>query len=211
MEEELAPNNVYGNHVLSTISRIKRNAKNGSRVVILLLSNDQIRRLFHENKNLPLEHQIRNGEVQWIAIEGREVFPDFTDHSLGVLTISQQLMVSTAFKQYYTGLSIRNNTRNPWFNEYWQVLHNCAGSQCLNPSVGGSVPSDVAIDRDTSQTINAMFALANALELTRRTLCPHIAEGLCPEFRRHTKLSKVVYDMAKSSSFLGKFRFNHLV
>ena len=203
MAEELAPDNAYGNHVIATINRIKRNAKSGSRVVILLLTNEQIRRLFQENKNLPPEHQIRNGEVQWISIEGREVFPDFTETSLCVITIGQQLMVSIAFKQYFTGLSIRNNSRNPWFHEYWEVLHNCIGSQCLNPSVSGSVPSDVAIDRDTSQTINAMFALANALELTRRTLCPGVEEGLCPEFQRHTKLSKIVYEMAKILSFLG--------
>ena len=43
MEEELAPNNAYGNHVIATINRIKRNAKGGSRVVILLLTNEQIR------------------------------------------------------------------------------------------------------------------------------------------------------------------------
>ena len=206
MEEEMSSNGIYGNNIISTINAIKRNAKNGSKVVILLLSNEQIRRLFHENRNLPPEEQIKIGDIQWISIEGKEVFPDFTDQSLGVLTISQQTQTPPVFKSYFTSLGIRNNTRNPWFHEYWEVLFNCRGNQCLNPVISNHIPTDVAIDRDTSQTINAMFALANALELTRRALCPQSPEGLCPEFRRHTKLSKVVYDMAKSSSFLGIYQ-----
>ena len=201
MEEEIGSN---GNSYISTINRIKRNAKNGSKVVVLLLSNEQIRRLFQENKNLPQEQQLKIGDIQWISIEGKEVFPDFTEQSLGVITIGQQLQISPEFKTYFTRLGLRNNTRNPWFHEYWEALFNCRGNQCLSPAIGSHIPMDVAIDRDTSQTINAMFALANALELTRRALCPQTPQGLCPDFRRHTKLSKIVYDMAKSSSFLGK-------
>ncbi|XP_054155326.1 metabotropic glutamate receptor 2-like [Oppia nitens] len=213
LEEEIGlSSDGYGatGHLGSTISRIKRNAKNGAKVVILLMNNDQIRRLFHENKNLPSDQQIRVGDIQWISIEGREVFPDYTDESLGVLTITSQIQPSTAFRSYFTNLSLINNTRNPWFNEFWEILFNCRGDQCLNHGVSQQMPPDIAIDRDTSLTINSLFALANALEMTRRTLCPKTPRGLCPEFRRHPKLSRIVYDMAKSSTFLA-FDNRHMI
>jgi hypothetical protein len=203
MEEEIGINTIYGNQMISIISRIKRNIKSGSKVVILLLSSEQIRKLFQENKNLPFEHQIRIGEILWISIDGREVFPDFAEQTLGVLTISQQFQPMSAFKSYFTSLSLRNNTRNPWYQQYWEALFNCRGVSCLNVPNSGQIPANVTIDKDTSLTINSLFALANGLELTRRNLCPKTPRGLCTEFARHMKLSKIVYDLTKRSPFLG--------
>lgn len=83
MEEEITINSSYNNEMVSILSRIKRSAKSGAKVVILLVSPQQIRKLFQESNKLSADQQIKIGDILWIAIDARDVFPDFPEQSLG--------------------------------------------------------------------------------------------------------------------------------
>ena len=186
------------NNMILLINKLKAKSKIGAKVVVLLLKHEQIKKLLQAGKKLNYDlgpgSGIRSGEFLWITIESKEVFHEFPEESLGALTIQQQVQTMSAFRNYFFNLNSRNNTRNPWFS---QIEH-----KMFVPN-GNPISNGIVIDKETTLTINSMFAFANGLEIIRRKLCLEWRRGLCPAMKSHPKLSQLIYDVMRKSAFYG--------
>ena len=94
------------------------------------------------------------------------------------------------FRKYFLKLNpqVMNHTRYPWFDEFWQQKLNCrlkdaakplnVSKECLKGEV---LPENLEIV-PVRVVINAVFAMAYALDNMHRSLCPK-SHGLCPNMR----------------------------
>ena len=110
------------------------------------------------------------------------------DVANGALTIELQTMDDqlTPFYDYFSTLSPLNNSRNPWFKEYWEKHFNCKLDN-TNSSIHDSEhkcnvtlgPSPLArFDAKVPFVIDAVFTLAHALDEMHRNVCRR-EPGLC--------------------------------
>ena len=136
--------------------------------------------------------------ITWIGSDswGGRVPPRYNKIARGSLSTIPQVRSSEDFDEYFLSLHpSRNNTRNPWFNEYWEQIFNC--------SLGGQN----SIDRDSCNldnqiqlrengyhqtsflplVIDAVNAFAHALHNMQKDKCPG-SEGLCSKILAETRL-----------------------
>ena len=78
-----------------------------------------------------------------------------------------------------------NNTRNPWFNEYWEEIFNCSlgGQNNLDRDSCDLENQMQSIESRNFQNyiiIDAVYAFAHALHRMQQDYCPH-GKGLCRE------------------------------
>ncbi|RWS08194.1 uncharacterized protein B4U79_04450, partial [Dinothrombium tinctorium] len=202
LEEKIMPQSNI-NFMTSVVNRLQKKAKLGSHVVILFLNENQIAYLLDAVKKIQNDNQSSYGEFVWLAIDGKDAFHTYPRTSLGALSISPPLSSVPNFRNYFTHLQLRNNSRNPWFGEYWQKIHNCKGITCYENIDPTNIEKSIINDRETLAVINSVFAIAHGMELARRALCPQATKGLCLEMKEHPKLGDVVFDYVKRSVFLG--------
>ena len=150
-----------------------------------------------------LQKQVDDAEfakrnITWIGSDswGGRVPPRYNKIARGSLSTIPQVRSSEDFDEYFLSLHpSRNNTRNPWFNEYWEQIFNC--------SLGGQN----SIDRDSCNldnqiqsrengyhqtsflplVIDAVNAFAHALHNMQKDKCPG-SEGLCSKILAETRL-----------------------
>ena len=90
------------------------------------------------------------------------------------------------FDEYYMSLHPKeNNTRNPWFNEYWEEIFNCSlgGQNNLDRDSCDLENQMQSIESRNFQNyiiIDAVYAFAHALHRMQQDYCPH-GKGLCRE------------------------------
>ena len=136
--------------------------------------------------------------ITWIGSDswGGRVPPRYNKIARGSLSTIPQVRSSEDFDEYFLSLHpSRNNTRNPWFNEYWEQIFNC--------SLGGQN----SVDRDSCNldnqiqsrengyhqtsflplVIDAVNAFAHALHNMQKDKCPG-SEGLCSKILAETRL-----------------------
>ena len=136
-----------------------------------------------------------NNRFTWVASNswGRRV--DVTNENEkageGAITVDFVGEEVKNFRNYFTNLKPQNmnHTIYPWFQEFWQaklqcrlpnahnkldiLKKNCSGNETLDKELE-IVPVRVVI--------NALFAIAHALENMRKSLCRE-SFGMCPELR----------------------------
>ena len=102
------------------------------------------------------------------------------------------------FRTYYFGLNPYNNTRNPWFREFWEEKFNCSfrdsprllrrERECP-PShdikVFNKLEADFEPDPKLIQVVNAIHTVARGLHALYILKCAayNHTKGLCPEMR----------------------------
>lgn len=71
-----------------------------------------------------LQHVGRSniGDFVWIAYDSLEPFQMFPDQAASALVLKPRSGDIPAFGDYFTSLDVKNNTRNPWFREYWEQV-----------------------------------------------------------------------------------------
>ncbi|CAH1782650.1 unnamed protein product, partial [Owenia fusiformis] len=185
-----------------------------AKVVVLFVNEDNARRLLsaygRTNKTSPF---------YWLASDswGAKIHP-IKDQELaaeGALTILPKRKVLAGFDEYFLSRTRENNERNPWFDEYWQMNFNCT----LDPTV-----EDKAIctgNEDTPEevyhqegvvpfVINAVKAIAYALNNLYHDKCDDIAVSACPELNPVDGVQLLSY--IRNVSFIGSagrvVRFN---
>ena len=104
----------------------------------------------------------------------------------GLLSTVPKVHRSANFDEYFLTLNPRNNTANPWFNEYWEEIFNCSlggqtGVQDCDvdkqiPSRAGGYHQSIFV----SPTIDAVYAFAHAIHNMQQDHCPS-GRGLCPD------------------------------
>ncbi|XP_063626994.1 metabotropic glutamate receptor 1-like [Cydia splendana] len=101
----------------------------------------------------------------------------------GALTLRIRSPYLAGFDTHYHNLHPRNNTRNPWFQEFWEQKFNC--SLAANPPVGVQACTGTeSLARGYSQepklalVVRGVYALAHALHAMRAARCG-ARPGLC--------------------------------
>lgn len=99
--------------------------------------------------------------------------------ALGSLALRVHVLPDMDFEQYYTTLNPVNNTRNPWFREFWQTWFNCslctAGS-CENPTRPKCTGNETLREKHSQDPMvsgvkSALYMVAYALDDMLRDYC----------------------------------------
>ena len=121
--------------------------------------------------------------ITWIGSDswGDIVPPRYYKIAHGLLSMIPQVRLSEKFDEHFLSLHpSKNNTRNPWFNEYWEEIFNCSlggrndvedcnlDSQLLSRDKAGVQDGFVPF------VIDAVYAFAHALHNMQKD-----NEGLC--------------------------------
>ncbi|XP_069091252.1 metabotropic glutamate receptor 1 [Pleurodeles waltl] len=130
------------------------------------------------------------GEFLLIGSDGwadrDEVIEGYEAEANGGITIKLQSEEVMSFDEYFLGLRLDTNTRNPWFKEFWQHRFQCRipGHPQENRNVkkickgNESLEENYVQDSKMGFVINAIYAMAHGLHNMHLALCPgHI--GLC--------------------------------
>ena len=125
-----------------------------------------------------------------MPLNGNLFISGYEDIADGIFTLGLQQGSIPSFEKYFRALRYNNYTRNnkQWISEYWQETH-----QCKLPGLGRPVNftknctgnEDNSIYKDFAPVqvvINAINAIANALDSLQKHLCPNIT-GICSEMR----------------------------
>ncbi|XP_071113517.1 metabotropic glutamate receptor 1-like [Haliotis cracherodii] len=93
------------------------------------------------------------------------------------------------FDDHYGKLKHDNNTRNPWFEEFWQERFNCylpgddSDSRNSTPCTGSETLEGSEQDSKLGFVVTAVYTLAHALDRMHTAICGREARGLCPEMK----------------------------
>ncbi|KFM58685.1 Metabotropic glutamate receptor 3, partial [Stegodyphus mimosarum] len=142
------------------------------------------------------------GDFVWVTFENVDAFHQYPLVSLGSLMMQPSQASVFPFTQYLSSLSPRNNSRNPWFREYWQQVFKCRGAMCdeTHPNL-----AEMALVQDSSisKVINSVLSIGVGLEALRQHLCPGIDHGLCSAMSDGQQIRDLLFNLTRDSSFTG--------
>ena len=106
----------------------------------------------------------------WIASDGwvrsTRLLEMFTETIAGCYAFGPFANTVKEFDRYYSQLTVRNNQRNPWMEDFFAEIAGCALDKCSNESrntkLADAIPS-YEQDPLTSLGIDAVFAFGQAL------------------------------------------------
>lgn len=143
--------------------------KSNAKVVILFTRSEDARELLvaANRMNVTFTWVASDGwGAQESVVRGSEAVAD------GAFTIELASYQIPHFNQYFTALHPYNNTRNPWFREFWENQFQCS----LHDLVCGKYSlHDIPFQPESKImfVINAVYAMATALHNMRQALCPN--------------------------------------
>lgn len=136
-------------------------------VVVLFLRVEDARNLLLTAKRLNVKHFI------WVASDGWGTQQVPVEQSAGIaegaLTIELNSPILSGFDDYFKALNPLDNSRNPWFMEYWESIHECIFEQNAYNATNSTV---FCIGNETTQMTqeskihfvsDAVYAMATAL------------------------------------------------
>ncbi|XP_054745960.1 metabotropic glutamate receptor-like [Anastrepha obliqua] len=104
------------------ISKLQK--KPSARGVVLFTRAEDARRILLAAKRANLTHPFH-----WIASDGwgkqQKLLDGLEDIAEGAITVELQSEIIEDFDRYMMQLTPQTNTRNPWFEEYWEYTFNC--------------------------------------------------------------------------------------
>nr|DBA26855.1 TPA: hypothetical protein GDO54_011061 [Pyxicephalus adspersus] len=150
------------------------------------------------------------GEFLLIGSDGwadrDEVIDGYEVEASGGITMKLRSPEVKSFDEYFLTLRLDNNSRNPWFSEFWQYRFQCRipGHPQENPNFkkickgNESLKENYVQDSKMGFVINAIYAMAHGLHNMHTVLCPGYI-GLCDAMKP--------IDGSKLLEFLIKSRF----
>lgn len=186
------------------------------RVVVMFCNYEDLRSMLLATKR----SQKRGKHFIWLAsdfwgtrlrhLEGLEDIADGAI-TLEVQTFNTQLK---PFYDYFLKLNPSNNTRNPWFSEYWEKHFNCTlrntrrSTHLCKDSLHLS-STDVRVDAKVPFVIDAVFSLAHALHNLHKNVCGGLP-GFCPQMKNldRTALLRYLQNVSFNGT-TGLVRFNN--
>ncbi|XP_075430332.1 metabotropic glutamate receptor 2 isoform X2 [Ascaphus truei] len=149
--------------------------KPSARVVVLFTKIEDARELLAAAQQL-------NVFFTWVASDGwgalESVVSGSEEVAEGAITIELASYPLWEFSEYFQALHPHNNTRNPWFREFWENKFQCRLSA---PDCAGRSLKGVKFEQESKImfVVNAVYAMAHALHNMNQALCPN-ASQLCP-------------------------------
>uniref|UniRef100_A0A8C5KXW8 Glutamate receptor, metabotropic 2 n=1 Tax=Jaculus jaculus TaxID=51337 RepID=A0A8C5KXW8_JACJA len=152
--------------------------KPSARVAVLFTRSEDARELLAATQRL-------NASFTWVASDGwgalESVVAGSEGAAEGAITIELASYPISDFASYFRGLDPWNNSRNPWFREFWEQRFRCSFRQrdCAAHSLR-AVPFEQ--ESKIMFVVNAVYAMAHALHNMHRALCPNTTR-LCDAMR----------------------------
>uniref|UniRef100_A0A673ZAK9 Metabotropic glutamate receptor 1 n=1 Tax=Salmo trutta TaxID=8032 RepID=A0A673ZAK9_SALTR len=132
------------------------------------------------------------GEFLLVGSDGWADRYDVTDgyqqEAAGGITIKLKSAYIPWFDDYYLALQPDDNTRNPWFTEFWQHRFQCRlkghsqENTKYNRTCNKSLRQQYAQDTKMGFVINAIYSMAYGLHTMQQKVCPGY-QGLCDAMR----------------------------
>ncbi|XP_035827782.1 metabotropic glutamate receptor 8 [Aplysia californica] len=110
--------------VLSMVENLFKGGENNANAIIMFANEDNSRRVVKAIKTLNMTDQIHLlASDSW----GAKVHPVQKQEAeaVGTVTILPKRSVIPGFDDYFLNLTL-NNSRNPWFKEFWADIFNCS-------------------------------------------------------------------------------------
>lgn len=143
--------------------------KPNARVVVLFTRSEDARELL-------AAAQRANVSFMWVASDGwgalESVVAGSEAVAEGAITIELAAYPIKEFVSYFRNLHPYNNSRNPWFREFWEQKFRCSfhSPDCSRYSLKtGKFEAESKI----TFVVNAVYAMAHSLHNMHRTLCPN--------------------------------------
>uniref|UniRef100_A0A8C3ENP0 Glutamate metabotropic receptor 2 n=1 Tax=Corvus moneduloides TaxID=1196302 RepID=A0A8C3ENP0_CORMO len=143
--------------------------KPNARVVVLFTRSEDARELL-------AAAQRANVSFMWVASDGwgalESVVAGSEAVAEGAITIELAAYPIKEFASYFRNLHPYNNSRNPWFREFWEQKFRCSfhTQDCSRYSLKtGKFEPESKI----TFVVNAVYAMAHSLHNMHRTLCPN--------------------------------------
>lgn len=153
--------------------------KPSARVAVLFTRSEDARELLAATQRL-------NASFTWVASDGwgalESVVAGSEGAAEGAITIELASYPISDFASYFRSLDPWNNSRNPWFREFWEQRFRCSFRQrdCASHSLK-AVPFEQ--ESKIMFVVNAVYAMAHALHNMHRALCPnttHLCDAMRP-------------------------------
>lgn len=153
--------------------------KPSARVAVLFTRSEDARELLAATQRL-------NASFIWVASDGwgalESVVAGREGAAEGAITIELASYPISDFASYFQSLDPWNNSRNPWFREFWEERFQCSFRQrdCAAHSLR-AVPFEQ--ESKIMFVVNAVYAMAHALHNMHRALCPnttHLCDAMRP-------------------------------
>uniref|UniRef100_A0A2K5DZM4 Glutamate metabotropic receptor 2 n=1 Tax=Aotus nancymaae TaxID=37293 RepID=A0A2K5DZM4_AOTNA len=152
--------------------------KPSAHVAVLFTRSEDARELLAASQRL-------NASFTWVASDGwgalESVVAGSERAAEGAITIELASYPISDFASYFQSLDPWNNSRNPWFREFWEQRFRCSFRQrdCAAHSLR-AVPFEQ--ESKIMFVVNAVYAMAHALHNMHRALCPNTTR-LCDAMR----------------------------
>ncbi|XP_042216171.1 uncharacterized protein LOC121862159 isoform X1 [Homarus americanus] len=188
------------------VEQLTDKAVTGARAVVLFLTVDDTKDLLAAVQRAVLSHRLLKHQLVFLgpSIWGdhKERLREFDAELGGALVLKDGQQDVRDFIAHYRLLTPEKNTRNPWFNEYWEQEFGCVGSDCESNSGLLPVVPYLTIP-STPRVVQATFSFGAALTQLISHLCPQHGGAMCPglpkwrqrtvfnEFLRNTEVSRV--------------------
>ncbi|XP_031424287.1 LOW QUALITY PROTEIN: glutamate receptor, metabotropic 2a [Clupea harengus] len=141
--------------------------KSNAKVVILFTRSEDARELLVAATRM-------NVTFIWVASDGwgaqESVVRGSETAANGAFTIELASYPLPQFTEYFTSLNPYNNTRNPWFREFWEHNFQCS---LHNVSCAKHSLKDSKFEQESKImfVVNAVYAMAHALHNMRQAVC----------------------------------------
>lgn len=161
------------------------------------------------------ERQIRNllqaakdrgvaGTFQWLGTDawGNMLWlKGLEDVALNTITVSPKAVELTAFSDHFYQLKPKNNTQNPWFQEFWERHFNCSISKEIDGECSGLSLTfkNSPVDNRVASAMDAVYVFAHALDAILKERCP--ANNVCERMRNVS--GKEFLEQIRNVSFVG--------
>ncbi|XP_063891716.1 metabotropic glutamate receptor 1, partial [Helicoverpa armigera] len=115
----------------------------------------------------------------------RDVVAGLEEAARGALTLRIRSPYLKEFDAHYLALKPHNNSRNPWFKEFWEQKFHCslsAAAPAGTPRCTGmeSLATNYTQEPKLALVVRGVYSLAHALHSMRRAACgERPARGLC--------------------------------
>ncbi|XP_071082339.1 metabotropic glutamate receptor 8-like [Haliotis cracherodii] len=161
---------------------------NNARAVVMFVNEDNCRDILKALVKLN-----RTSHLNLLASDswGAKIHPVFSQEvaAEGTVTILPKRQIIPEFDEYFLNLKPENNTRNLWFEDYWEEVFDCSlKPSALNRCDGTESLKDgrlVYIQEGLVQfVIDSVYALAHAVQDMLRSRCYHRNLKLCKHINK---------------------------
>ncbi|GFS13478.1 metabotropic glutamate receptor 3, partial [Elysia marginata] len=181
----------------------------GTHPVVALLDTKENRRLLEgltRNRNIEIGNSFalitttRMGREESVVRRLEEV-------ANNVVSLSHQHSDLTTFQQYLRGLNVTSYNENPWFEEWFQAVHNCSTTGSAGTMAQCDVSKSVVdgghfhLLYQVDSVINSVYAIARGLDATLTQYCGAGYRSVCSAFLTAANRGEVLVGHIKRVNF----------